>query len=140
MNNDSAPSEDRRIVSDYDRILEGLVRQLRDLDARVRTLETASRSGSPVSVDTERAGAAGPRAGFPPRTDRSGLAEEIASIGSSLDSMIASIDAGRSADETGGADRETELVDLSSAPRRPAWRSASTRPAGWQPVSTRRAG
>ena len=149
--------EDRRYTLQHDRILQALVRQITELNDRVQFLEQTVDSSSVAPTDEER------RSAYRTRASSTALAEEIASIGLSLDAVIASIetaptpradherfdddgafeDHGAFEDQRGlEGDEATEpsIVDLSSAPRRPMWRAANTRPAGWQPVATRRAG
>lgn len=139
-----------------DRIVRAVTKRLHDLERRVDFLEKALLPDLPAPTSAELAGA---RAA---RSAALGLDEEIASIGSSLESVIASLDSARATPppppplaQEAGSDRPPALaseehadadvvVDLTSAGAGHMTGQARTRtdpkrPSGWQPAPTRKA-
>ena len=132
MRTDPALHHDRRHTGAHDRLLQALIEQITELNSRVEYIEhTVDPTLRPPS-EQER------REVHRTRITSTALAHEIAEIGASLDSVIASIDATRDEEEPAPASSEPAVVDLASRPSTSNWRTASTRQAGWQPVATRR--
>ena len=141
----------RRYTRQHDRILFAVVQQIQELNTRLQFVENVldpqvepPTMGDFVAVDASR-------------TASANLSDEIAGIQSSLQSIVASLDAPSRLDEqsvdepamapqrtaagstpTSGLEGDPVVVDL-TAPRRPRWRSEVARPAGWQPVQKRKA-
>ena len=141
----------RRYTRQHDRILFAVVQQIQELNTRLQFVENVldpqvepPTMGDFVAVDASR-------------TASANLSDEIAGIQSSLQSIVASLDAPTRLDEpsvdepasvpqrtaagstpTSGLEGDPVVVDL-TAPRRPRWRSEMSRPAGWQPVQKRKA-
>ena len=144
----------RRYTRQHDRILFAVVQQIQELNTRLQFVENVldpqvepPTMGDFVAVDASR-------------TASANLSDEIAGIQSSLQSIVASLDASSRLEDdavedptldvvrpdrtpagstpTTGLEGDPVVVDL-TAPRRPRWRSEVTRPAGWQPVQKRKA-
>ncbi|MGI9608283.1 MAG: hypothetical protein ACR2P0_19290 [Acidimicrobiales bacterium] len=126
MSIDDGRLEERTYTRQHDRIFQALVQQVTDLQERVQRLEDSLRRPLPSA---ERIDSLPNRttddviASKPIETDDD-ISVDIASIGSTLDSVKRSLEQSREAERS-----------TTSAPR---WRTSSTRPAGWQPVTTRR--
>lgn len=136
----------RRYTRQHDRILFAVVQQIQELNTRLQFVENVldpqvdpPSMGDFVAVDASR-------------TASANLSDEIAGIESSLQSIVASLDATTRLDDDvatasaehapttprSGLEGDPVVVDL-TANRRPKWRSEMTRPAGWQPVHKRKA-
>jgi hypothetical protein len=152
MTINSVDADARQYTRQHDRILFAVVQQIQELNTRLQFVENvldpqvdAPTMGDFVAVDASR-------------TASANLSEEISMIESSLQSIVAALDApsrleDASADApvespaarpvststpTVGLEGDPVVVDL-TASRRPKWRSEVSRPAGWQPVQKRKA-
>lgn len=152
MTINSVDADARQYTRQHDRILFAVVQQIQELNTRLQFVERvldpqveAPTMGDFVAVDASR-------------TASANLSEEISMIESSLQSIVAALDAPSRLDDapsvsavesptnavattstpTVGLEGDPVVVDL-TANRRPRWRSEVSRPAGWQPVHKRKA-
>lgn len=148
MTIDPASFEERRYTRQHDRVFHAVVRQVQELDTRLRYLEHLLEPRSEESPEEVREVVAEVRA------SSSSLAERISSIGEALEAVVAALDTSHhpaAANGTpmpvpaetptpptipGTSTDDDVIVDLEQErQRKPAWRSTAGRGPGWLPVT-----
>lgn len=134
MSTEHVSFEERRYTRQHDRVLHAVVQQIHQLTSRVAYLENVVDPDDSVSDDQHVSNRV-------TRGTSTALAEEITSIGASLQAVIASLDAPRPerAPALSTDSDKPVIVDLSSQrSRQRGWRADKSRQPGWQPVATRK--
>ena len=144
MSIDPTSFEERRYTRQHDRVFHAVVRQVQELDARLRFLEGLLEPREQETSPEIRAVVADVR------ESSSDLAETIASIGDALEAVVAALDTSSHPAATPAksvptppptppsvpTDDEDVVVDLDSERRRkPSWRDSTSRQPGWMPVT-----
>ena len=147
MTIDPTSFEERRYTRQHDRVFHVVVRQVQELDARLRYLEGLLEPRAEETSPEIRAVVADVR------ESSTNLAETIATIGESLEAVVAALDTSHhpAAATTGpptstpvppptptevSSGDEDVVVDLDIERRRkPAWRGSEGRQPGWMPVT-----
>ena len=144
MSIDPTSFEERRYTRQHDRVFHAVVRQVQELDARLRFLEGLLEPRAEETPPEIRAVVADVR------ESSSDLAETIASIGDALEAVVAALDTSshpaaapaKSAPvppptpPSVPANDDDVVVDLDSERRRkPSWRDSTNRQPGWLPVT-----
>ena len=144
MSIDPTSFEERRYTRQHDRVFHAVVRQVQELDARLRFLEGLLEPRAEETPPEIRAG------GADGREASSDLAETIASIGDALEAVVAALDTSSHpaaapvnaapvpppTPPSVPAGEDDVVVDLDSERRRkPSWRDSTNRQPGWLPVT-----
>ena len=144
MTIDPTSFEERRYTRQHDRVFHVVVRQVQELDARLRYLEGLLEPRSEETSPEIRAVVADVR------ESSANLAETIETIGESLEAVVAALDTSHHPAAATAptppvppptptekpSDEEDVVVDLDIERRRkPAWRGSDGRQPGWMPVT-----
>lgn len=144
MTIDPTSFEERRYTRQHDRVFHVVVRQVQELDARLRYLEGLLEPRAEETSPEIRAVVADVR------QSSTNLAETIATIGESLEAVVAALDTSHHpaaaaspappvpppTPRAESSDDEDVVVDLDMERRRkPAWRDSQDRQPGWMPVT-----